>query len=664
MDSESCTTRQLKTAATPAGAQRPRFRERQVLRVADLEAEQSYLVAARRRHNIGWHGWGIVQGLEIVNTPELVVQPGIAVDGYGRELIVSAPVTIPRDAFTELADEALDVWLVYGLTPVDVPQRGSYACGPGRNSRTRLQPRLRFTSAPKNERRLPIEVPRQLFEVPSEDLPFLPHRMPPDDPAREWPIYLGTIRKAYDPNSPRPFATLTGELVTAPSGRARMQVGSELKSDTRRFAVSMRDTSGEFRERLAIDRDGNTFIRNNTTITHAVDDTAANRVHLRTTTEGKKGMVDLRAPLATPAVASPWQIYRTSVKEAKRTLQQLRVEIGHPGDKGDPKQFQFAVGTRKGTVFFPCFSLSADCTLTILGDVKVKQLVEGTIEPNPSDPRFTSLLAVQWLKGTNVGVKTATTGRIQGGLRDENNAVIPNGTVKLNNLDTTFSKDLATDAAGRFDAPDIAIGRYDITASATGFQAKMISRTLAASETIDITIQLDKLPPTGTFTGTLRDALTALIPGGDVELDNLDTGFNEHVTSDAAGHFVAPNLPPGAYDITAKAAGFLPATVHHALNAGDTVDVPITLQTPPPTARIEGSVVDSSGAVVSNVQVLITNTGTNTTTTVLTDAAGQFLAPNLAPGNYSIKVNVPTSVAEQHTLVAGQTLNLQLSTSP
>src|SRR5688500_2878238 len=135
MASKSERTGGLTTAPTSPGAVRPRFRERQVLRAADLEAEQSYLIAARRRHNIGQHGWGIVQGLEILDKPELMVQPGMAVDGYGRELIVTSPVTIPRDVFTELGDTALDVWLVYQLLDANVPQRGSWNCGPGKNTR-------------------------------------------------------------------------------------------------------------------------------------------------------------------------------------------------------------------------------------------------------------------------------------------------------------------------------------------------------------------------------------------------------------------------------------------------------------------------------------------------------------------------------------------------
>src|SRR2546421_1484385 len=133
------------TQTSAPGATRPRFRERQVLRAADLEVEQSYLITARRRHNIGQHGWGIVSGLQLANTPEgLFVLPGMAVDGYGRELIVPASLAIPPDAFHQLGTDALEVWLCYDLVQVNVPQRGSWDCGSGRNSNVREVSRLRL----------------------------------------------------------------------------------------------------------------------------------------------------------------------------------------------------------------------------------------------------------------------------------------------------------------------------------------------------------------------------------------------------------------------------------------------------------------------------------------------------------------------------------------
>jgi Carboxypeptidase regulatory-like domain len=54
-------------------------------------------------------------------------------------------------------------------------------------------------------------------------------------------------------------------------------------------------------------------------------------------------------------------------------------------------------------------------------------------------------------------------------------------------------------------------------------------------------------------------------------------------------------------------------------------------------ATIVGTVTDPSGAVVPNVNVTITNTGTGVSRTIPTNDAGQYVAPDLQVGNYSVK---------------------------
>ena len=53
---------------------------------------------------------------------------------------------------------------------------------------------------------------------------------------------------------------------------------------------------------------------------------------------------------------------------------------------------------------------------------------------------------------------------------------------------------------------------------------------------------------------------------------------------------------------------------------------------------ILGTVVDASGAVVSGAQVTLTNEQTNLTFKAPTDTSGNYVVPNLPPGNYSVKV--------------------------
>ena len=60
-----------------------------------------------------------------------------------------------------------------------------------------------------------------------------------------------------------------------------------------------------------------------------------------------------------------------------------------------------------------------------------------------------------------------------------------------------------------------------------------------------------------------------------------------------------------------------------------------------PTGSIEGVVADSSGAVIPNAKITITNVATNETKTVSTDREGRFEAPLLPPGTYSVQAAAP-----------------------
>ena len=84
----------------------------QYLRRQDFSDEQAYQVALRRRHNIAHHSWGIVIGLDLaVEEGQLLVRPGLAIDGYGRELFLPAKFPISTGEFTRLGSNRLDVWL-------------------------------------------------------------------------------------------------------------------------------------------------------------------------------------------------------------------------------------------------------------------------------------------------------------------------------------------------------------------------------------------------------------------------------------------------------------------------------------------------------------------------------------------------------------------------
>lgn len=59
------------------------------------------------------------------------------------------------------------------------------------------------------------------------------------------------------------------------------------------------------------------------------------------------------------------------------------------------------------------------------------------------------------------------------------------------------------------------------------------------------------------------------------------------------------------------------------------------------SAALSGLVTDSSGAVIANAHVSITNGATQAVTTVESNSSGNFIAPNLPSGDYTVRVEAP-----------------------
>jgi hypothetical protein len=73
-------------------------------------------------------------------------------------------------------------------------------------------------------------------------------------------------------------------------------------------------------------------------------------------------------------------------------------------------------------------------------------------------------------------------------------------------------------------------------------------------------------------------------------------------------------------------------------------------------ATLTGTVKDSSGAVIPNAQVAITDVATGVTSTVSSGGAGLYTVPNVLPGNYEVRVTATgfsTAVQKGITLTVG-----------
>jgi len=121
--------------------ERLNYYEGEYLGATDFEAEQEYQRDMRRRHNVGQHTWGIVSGLDIAQVPPagqtgtfgqtsvtVYIQPGMAVDGFGREIVVLSQTQLTQDLFAPYYNPnvganalTLNVWISYAEALLNPP---------------------------------------------------------------------------------------------------------------------------------------------------------------------------------------------------------------------------------------------------------------------------------------------------------------------------------------------------------------------------------------------------------------------------------------------------------------------------------------------------------------------------------------------------------------
>jgi hypothetical protein len=362
----------------PAG--RVNYHQGQHLRVPDLMDEQSYHTTQRRRHNLSHHGWGIVVGLEILVDDVAQVQPGLAIDGYGRELLLLDRQTIGPDKFELHGTSRLDVWVEYELDGTDAGP-SSLVCDPNMPRQMyRMLEKARLVVQPAGA--APIDG-RRPDAVDPEDLDaILPDT--PDDPGRRWPVYLGRVVMRIDQAGQaaftveatgRPYIRLNAEIIDHPGNPARIELGHAsggpnppdtrvIGKDTytydsdssRQFAVFVPPAQGttSVQPKIAVTTAGTQIL--GATVVHGdlvLDGTSL--LFEKAVTDADAGMVD------TPA------IYR-----AKDGNDELRIDLG----QFDKANRGLAIGLTKDGVFTTVLEIRFATTdprpvVTIRGDLRM-----------------------------------------------------------------------------------------------------------------------------------------------------------------------------------------------------------------------------------------------------------------------------------------------------
>jgi Carboxypeptidase regulatory-like domain/TonB-dependent Receptor Plug Domain len=111
----------------------------------------------------------------------------------------------------------------------------------------------------------------------------------------------------------------------------------------------------------------------------------------------------------------------------------------------------------------------------------------------------------------------------------------------------------------------------------------------------------------GTIVGFVKDQSGAVVPNATVTIRNEGTGEAHTVTTDEAGHYAAPSLPPATYSMTAEAKGFQKyVSSHNKLDSNSTIEIDGNVTVGAETQTIEvtstASVLQTqSGAVQSEI---------------------------------------------------------------
>src|ERR1700683_2271209 len=181
---------------------------------------------------------------------------------------------------------------------------------------------------------------------------------------------------------------------------------------------------------------------------------------------------------------------------------------------------------------------------------------------------------------------------------------------------------------------------------ATRTQGQRQGRLFAALFVFLLAAALYSFGQEATIIGTVTDSSGAALPNVAVAITSVETGTVRSSTTNDTGQYVAPGLPIGRYNVSAKAAGFSAAETNDVvLNVGDRIRVDFALK----VGRIQEQVTVEANAV--EVQ-----TDSGVQSTVITGAQVANLGANgrsiyslfsLAPGASSVQGDlvIPTAVS-------------------
>jgi len=106
------------------------------------------------------------------------------------------------------------------------------------------------------------------------------------------------------------------------------------------------------------------------------------------------------------------------------------------------------------------------------------------------------LVLLLWIVGTSLIWGQVVGASLSGTVRDDSGAGLPAAAVLVKNTETGAVRTLVTDENGRYSAPSISIGRYQVTASKEGFNSQVktgIDLVVGQTTVVDLTLPVGEL---------------------------------------------------------------------------------------------------------------------------------------------------------------------------
>ncbi len=239
--------------------ERLRYYQGRYLSAEDFQVQQEYHRSMRRRHNVGQHSLGIVAGLEFVEVVDeagglqVYVLPGMAIDGFGNEILVLQPHALDPALFEPFRNQGqrfLSVWIRFRDELAGRPLSGYELCAPDDQlGRVRETFELAVEPDPPHHddivvAGLPLSL-EDTEEPPAVDdvlahltLPLdesVPNQeLPPDEDQARWLVRLGNVHWSgtalipddADPpllNQDRRYVGVIAEQAMAPQGEFQIR---------------------------------------------------------------------------------------------------------------------------------------------------------------------------------------------------------------------------------------------------------------------------------------------------------------------------------------------------------------------------------------------------------------------------------------------------------